>query len=197
MARWQRLSPIFADSDAASVDRVRSLGQWLRRWRVRPRVFGFGLVLLVGFSAAACGSPQLNEDARAQALLDLEARATASGFELESEVSECAVAEFDTETASGLLVDELSPSVAESVAEAIVDCDEDSQIGGLVLRPLAPGAGVESLACASSELGDVVIVRLLAAELAQSNGLRSVDELEVVAALSLCLSPEELLDYHG
>lgn len=195
-ARWLRPSLTLADTEAASVRPVRSLGQLLRRPIRRTSVLRLALGWLVGLSLVACGSPELNDNVRAQALLDLEARATATGIELEREESECAVDEFDSETALGLSADELTSPVAESVAEAIVGCDEDSRIGGLVLRPLAPGAGVESLACASAELGDVVIVRLLAAELAQSNGLRSIDELEVVAALSLCLSPEELLDYY-
>ncbi len=150
--------------------------------------------------AAACssGPPNLNEDARATALVQISSLGSEAGLTLVEGDAECSLDKLsqpdaDLMAASQLPVDDS----LDAVAMAIVDCVGVDVIAASVLAGQAPSASQDELDCAASRIDDELVVKLISSSLEQEQVSRPAVELAVATSLAFCLSPEHLLDQGG
>ncbi len=158
------------------------------------------LLVALAVLATACsgGPPDLTEDARSTALVQLDELGTKAGLTFAEGDAECALDRLSQSDADQIAAGErpIEDSLTR-VAEAVVDCVGVDVIAASVLAGQAPRATEEELDCAASRIDDELVVRLITSSLEQEEVSRPAVELAVATSLAFCLSPEHLLDQGG
>ncbi len=125
-------------------------------------------------------------------------RAAAASVDLGSGDAECVARRLTDEQANDLArsIDEpgLTVELSSTLAQAVLDCVDADQLIRSATEPFATGATEAEVDCIAGRLNAELTESLIAANLAGSGLPAAQVELEVAAALGLCLDPEELLD---
>ena len=155
------------------------------------------LLVALAVLAAACsgGPPDLTEDARQTALVQLNELGTEAGLTFAAGDADCALDRLSQSDADQMAAGQrpIEDSLSR-VSEAVVDCVGVDVIAASVLAGQAPRATEEELDCAADRIDDELVVRLITSSLEQEEVSRPAVELAVATSLAFCLSPEHLLD---
>ncbi len=156
-----------------------------------PRVL-LALALLAG----ACGSGNgLDEEARADLAGALSAAAAEVGLVLTTDGVDCAAEQLDDEAAAAAMepADSWDDPTGVAVAEVLVSCVGSVPLMRAEMDALAPGLDPESSDCVAERLDGEVVADLIDDALRRRARSGPAVEVELSAALALCLSPSELL----